>query len=63
MQTDCRATGADDRSLALSGYPVEILTLSACKTALGDEHTALGFVGVAIQASTRSALATFNRRS
>jgi CHAT domain-containing protein/Flp pilus assembly protein TadD len=38
--------------------PVELLTLSACQTALGDERATLGLAGVAIKAGVRSAVAT-----
>lgn len=38
--------------------PVELLTLSACQTAVGDERAALGLAGVAIKAGARSALAS-----
>ena len=38
--------------------PVELLTLSACQTAAGDDRAALGLAGVAIKAGARSALAT-----
>jgi CHAT domain-containing protein len=38
--------------------PIELLVLSACQTAVGDERAALGLAGVAIQAGARSALAT-----
>jgi len=38
--------------------PVELLVLSACQTAVGDERAALGLAGVAIKAGARSALAT-----
>jgi CHAT domain-containing protein len=38
--------------------PVELLTLSACQTATGDEQSALGLAGVAIKAGARSALAS-----
>lgn len=38
--------------------PVELLILSACKTAAGDERAALGMAGVAIKAGVRSALAS-----
>ena len=37
---------------------VELLTLSACQTALGDERAALGLAGVALKAGARSAVAT-----
>ena len=38
--------------------PVELLTLSACETAVGDDRAALGLAGVAVKAGARSALAT-----
>ena len=39
-------------------HPVEMLTLSACQTAVGDDRAALGLAGVAVKAGARSALAT-----
>ena len=38
--------------------PLELLTLSACETAAGDDKAALGLAGIAIKAGARSALAT-----
>jgi len=38
--------------------PLELLTLSACQTAEGDDRAALGLAGVAVKAGARSALAT-----
>lgn len=38
--------------------PVEILTLSACQTAAGDDLAALGLAGIAVKAGVRSALAS-----
>ena len=38
--------------------PVELLSLSACETAAGDDRAALGLAGVAIKAGARSAFAT-----
>ena len=38
--------------------PVELLTLSACQTAVGDDKAALGLGGVAVKAGARSAIAT-----
>jgi CHAT domain-containing protein len=38
--------------------PIELLTLSACETAQGDDRAALGLAGVAVQAGARSALGT-----
>ena len=37
---------------------MELLTLSACQTAAGDDRAALGLAGVAVKAGARSALAT-----
>jgi CHAT domain-containing protein len=37
---------------------LELLTLSACQTAAGDDRAALGLAGIAIKAGARSALAT-----
>ena len=38
--------------------PLDLITLSACETAEGDDRAALGLAGVAIKAGARSALAT-----
>ena len=38
--------------------PLELLTLSACETAAGDDRAALGLAGIAVKAGARSALAT-----
>ena len=52
-----------DRLQRLLGFgqlrkkPVELLSLSACQTAVGDERAALGLAGVAIKAGARSAIA------
>ena len=40
------------------GKPVELLVLSACQTAAGDDRAALGLAGVAVKAGARSALAS-----
>jgi CHAT domain-containing protein len=40
------------------GKPVELLTLSACQTAAGDDRAALGLAGVALKAGARSAVAS-----
>ena len=40
------------------GKPVELITLSACQTAAGDDRAALGLAGVAVKSGARSALAT-----
>ncbi|MBD2056264.1 CHAT domain-containing protein [Oculatella sp. FACHB-28] len=46
------------RQLGLSNPPLELLVLSACRTALGDEQAELGFAGLAVQAGVKSALAS-----
>ena len=38
--------------------PLDLLSLSACETAAGDDRAALGLAGVAVKAGARSALAT-----
>jgi len=44
------------KSEAFSETPVEILTLSACQTAEGDDRSPLGLSGVALKSGARSAL-------
>lgn len=46
------------RKVTRSNKLLELLTLTACKTALGDERSTLGLAGVAIQAGAKSALAS-----
>jgi CHAT domain-containing protein len=46
------------RPAQFRGRPVELLTLSACQTAAGDDRAALGLAGVAVKAGARSVLAT-----
>ena len=38
--------------------PIELLVLSACETAAGDDRAALGLAGIAIRAGARSTVAT-----
>jgi CHAT domain-containing protein/Tfp pilus assembly protein PilF len=49
---------SDMASTTYREQPVELLTLSACQTAVGDDKAALGLGGVAVKAGARSALAT-----
>ncbi|MFP4410754.1 CHAT domain-containing protein, partial [Coleofasciculus sp.] len=44
------------RGLGLNNPPVELMVLSACRTALGDEEAELGFTGLAVQAGVKSAV-------
>jgi CHAT domain-containing protein len=46
------------RQLGWNNPPVELLVLSACRTALGDEQAELGFAGFAVLAGVKSALAS-----
>ncbi|NEO01097.1 MAG: CHAT domain-containing protein, partial [Moorea sp. SIO3I7] len=46
------------RSVASTTEPVELISLTACRTATGDDRAALGLAGVAVQAGARSALAS-----
>ncbi|KPA15126.1 hypothetical protein MHK_004676, partial [Candidatus Magnetomorum sp. HK-1] len=54
-----------DKLESLVGYSkdqnhtVDLLTLSACQTALGNERAALGLAGVAVKAGIKSVVATF----
>jgi CHAT domain-containing protein len=55
--------GLDDleqllRPSQIRDKPVELLALSACETAAGDDRAALGLAGVAIKAGARSAFAS-----
>jgi len=47
---------SDIRQLGLHDPTVELMVLSACRTALGDEEAELGFTGLAVQAGVKSAL-------
>jgi CHAT domain-containing protein len=46
------------RTTAQDNQPVNLIALTACQTAVGDERAALGLAGVAIQAGASSALAS-----
>ncbi|HEY9834975.1 MAG TPA: CHAT domain-containing protein [Stenomitos sp.] len=46
------------RDLGLHKPPVDLLVLSACRTALGDEQNELGFAGLAAQAGAKTVLAS-----
>lgn len=50
-----------DRIIRVTKYkdtPLELLTLSACKTAAGDDRAALGLAGIAVKAGAKSTMAT-----
>lgn len=46
------------RQFARGPETIDLLTLTACQTAVGDDRAALGLAGVAVQAGARSALAS-----
>ncbi|NET35315.1 MAG: CHAT domain-containing protein [Cyanothece sp. SIO1E1] len=46
------------RQLDWRNLPVELLVLSACQTALGDQQAELGFAGLSYQAGVKSSLAS-----
>ncbi|NEO36598.1 MAG: CHAT domain-containing protein [Moorea sp. SIOASIH] len=48
----------DIRRLSRGSKPVELLVLTACQTATGDDRTTLGLAGIILQAGVRSALAS-----
>lgn len=57
--SDSRLTLDRVRELGWSQPPkIELLVLSACRTALGDDRTELGFAGLAVQAGVKSVLAS-----
>ncbi|WP_083862383.1 CHAT domain-containing protein [Baaleninema simplex] len=47
------------RQLNWSRPPVELLVLSACRTAVGSEEAELGFAGLAVAAGVKTALGSF----
>jgi filamentous hemagglutinin family protein len=46
------------RELGWSNPPVELLVLSACRTAIGNRESELGFAGLAIQTGVKTAVAS-----
>lgn len=46
------------KTLELDKPPVQLLVLSACRTALGDPQAELGFAGLAVQSGAKAALAS-----
>ncbi len=46
-------------SLLIKGEPLDLLTLSACETSVGNNYSVLGLAGTAIRAGARSVLGTF----
>ncbi|NEP61820.1 MAG: CHAT domain-containing protein [Symploca sp. SIO2G7] len=48
----------DIRKFSSGSQPIELLALTACQTATGDDRTTLGLAGIIVQAGVRSALAS-----
>lgn len=55
---DTQLTLDQMRDLKWKNPPLELLVLSACRTALGDREAELGFAGLALQSGAKSALAS-----
>jgi CHAT domain-containing protein len=53
---DTKLRLSDLSKLGWNEPPVELLVLSACRTALGDKDAELGFAGLAVQAGVKSAM-------
>lgn len=49
---------SDIRRFSKSSEPMELLTLTACQTGIGDDRATLGMAGITVQAGVRSALAS-----
>ncbi len=46
------------RRVSKNTEPLDLLVLTACETTIGDDRSALGLAGVAVQAGARSAIAS-----
>lgn len=55
---DAKLTLDKMRQLRWNSPPVELLVLSACRTALGDKQAELGFAGLAVNSGAKSAVAS-----
>jgi len=55
---DSQLTLDQARQVAWNNPPLELLVLSACRTAIGDDQAELGFAGLALKAGVKSALAS-----
>ena len=58
---DRRVTLDQLPNLSLNDPPIDLLVLSACRTALGSREAELGFAGLAVQAGVKTALASLWR--
>ncbi|WP_017717881.1 CHAT domain-containing protein [Kamptonema formosum] len=55
---DAKLTLDKMRDLGWKNSPVQLLVLSACRTAIGDKQAELGFAGLAVQSGVKSAVAS-----
>ncbi|MBW4493899.1 MAG: CHAT domain-containing protein [Oscillatoria princeps RMCB-10] len=55
---DAKLTLDKMRNLGWKNSPVQLLVLSACRTAIGDKQAELGFGGLAVQSGVKSAVAS-----
>lgn len=55
---DSKLTLDQMSKLGWNNPPVELLVLSACRTAIGNEQAELGFAGLAVQSGVKSAIAS-----
>jgi CHAT domain-containing protein len=55
---DTKLTVDKMRQLPWNNPPVELLVLSACKTAIGDKQAEMGFAGLALQSRVKSVVAS-----
>ncbi|WJI24617.1 CHAT domain-containing protein [Thermosynechococcus sp. B0] len=55
---DSQLSMAQVRQLRLFQPPTELMTLSACRTAVGDTNAELGFAGLSLQAGVKSSVAS-----
>lgn len=58
---DRRVTLDQLPNLSLNDPPIDLLVLSACRTALGSPEAELGFAGLAVQAGVKTAMASLWR--
>jgi CHAT domain-containing protein len=55
---DAKLTLDKMREIGWKNSPVQLLVLSACRTAIGDKQAELGFAGLAVQSGVKSAVAS-----
>ncbi|MGD1900139.1 MAG: CHAT domain-containing protein, partial [Phormidesmis sp.] len=58
LKLTCGETDRLIRRVSSNSEPIELLALTACDTAVGDDRAALGIGGVVIRAGAKSAIAS-----